>query len=308
MKKLMIAAAAAALVGGAFAADTAYTFTASVKTTVGKAGKVTLTYNLGKNLEGTKFWYDDEGDIDDDGAAPVTNRASIATLKAEKPAYFGTKTVSGQSITCLTAAAKKDYAWLKENIAPLADIYFVKSVNKWCETFKVVETGCYRVAGTKKFSTVVAGDFCCSELSAVDPLGTVATIDLSSSGLSQRFGGLTYATAKKAEIFGDVDLDDGVRTFSGVLAGQGSVGKVLVFNNDDDPDTFFETEDLGITSISGYLVGAVNAPDCENCCALDVEAIAFTCEDDTPNTDLTTAGYGTFSLKYNAKATKALAN
>ena len=53
MKKLMIVAAIAAMAGGAIAdTNTAYTFTATLKTTKGKSGKVTTTYNLGADATG----------------------------------------------------------------------------------------------------------------------------------------------------------------------------------------------------------------------------------------------------------------
>ena len=310
MKKLMIAAAAAALVGGAFAADTAYTFTASVKTTVGKAGKTTSTYNLGKSIDG-KFWYEDAAVYtaaveDDPGTTEADESADASGLIVDYPDYFATKTINGSTIPCLSAKAKADYNWLADNIVPLATTYAYKSANKWCETFKVVLTGCYRVAGTKKFSAIVKGDACCSSLTALDDEDTTVTVDF--SGLTQRFGGLTYATAKKVEVLGTIDADDSDRedgkgrTISGDLAGQGSVGKVLVVEGED-----IDTVDLGVTSISGYLVGELNAPVCVNCCDANTPAVAFACGDLNPNDALETAGYGTFSLKYNAKATKALA-
>ena len=309
MKKLMIAAAAAALVGGAFAADTAYTFTASVKTTVGKAGKTTSTYNLGKSIDG-KFWYEDAtvytAAVEDDPDTDPDESADASGLIVDYPDYFATKTINGSTIPCLSAKAKADYNWLADNIVPLATTYAYKSANKWCETFKVVLTGCYRVAGTKKFSAIVKGDACCETLTALDDEDTSVSVDF--SGLTQRFGGLTYQTAKKVEVLGTIAADDSNRvdgkgrTISGDLAGQGSVGKVLVVEGVD-----IDTEDLGVTSISGYLVGELNAPVCVNCCDANTPADAFTCEDETPYDNLATAGYGTFSLKYNAKATKALA-
>ena len=103
MKKLMIAAALAAMVGGAYA-DTAYTFSASLKTTVGKSGKVTSTYNLGEDAQGA-FWYEDQG---------------VMTLVAAMPSYFTNKRVGGRTIPALSNLAKRDNAWLVANIVPLA--------------------------------------------------------------------------------------------------------------------------------------------------------------------------------------------
>lgn len=293
MKKLMIAVAAAALVGGAFAeAETAYTVNLSLKTTVGKSGKQTTTYNLGKANDG-KLWYKD------DTVVALTNKADVLET------YFTTKKISGNSILCLSAAAKKDTEWLKDTlkIATLAAKYDEKSANKWCETVKVTEEGCYRVAGTEKIKGIFKGNLCCGTLEEVledgDPDDPV-TIE---SSLAQRFGGLTYAAAKKVEIFGTATV--GVDDPFGYIAGQGSIGKVLSYDEDNDA---FKTED-GISSVSGYFVGELDAPACEFCCDDDILAVAFVCgvEDDGKK-ELTTAAYGTFSIKYNAKATKALAD
>lgn len=287
MKKLMIAAAAAALVGGAFAEEkTAYTFTASVKTTVGKAGKTTTYYYLGVNDDGDKFWYQDNAIAGTEGASYADGQMFLM------PRYFAEKTINGRTIPCLSAEGKADIEWLKTYIIPLQATYGNKSAKKWCESGKFVEEGCYRVAGTKKFTAIVKGDVCCEALKDEDDAEVLAFT------LTQRFGSLSYQTAKKVEIYGTA-----MDTFT--LAGQGSVGKVLVY---DDGEDEFATEDLGITSISGYLVGKLAAPDCVNCCSLPDAAVAFTCDDPTPNDTLETAAYGTFSLKYNAKATKALAD
>lgn len=277
MKKLMIAAALAAMVGGAYA-DTAYTFNASLKTTVGKSGKVTTTYNLGEDVGGV-FWYAD---------------SAVTNLMATMPSYFTTKRVGGRTIPALSNLAKRDNAWLVANIAPLAATYNKKSAGKWCETLKVTDEGCYRVAGTKKFKAVVQGaDFCCSELTTIADGGDALSI---TSELAQRFGGLTYEKAKKAEFVGTVTgdgIDDGL-----YIAGQGSIGKVLDSSDMSQKD--------GIASISGNVVGILVAPECEYCCSDNQAAVAFRCDDNPGDVNLTTAAFGTFSLKYNAKATKAL--
>lgn len=276
MKKLMIAAAAAAMVGGAYA-DTAYTFSASLKTTVGKSGKVTSTYNLGEDAQGV-FWYDD---------------AAVTSLTNTTPSYFTTKRVGGRTILALSNLAKKDNAWLVANIVPLAETYDNKSAGKWCETFKVTAEGCYRVTGTKKIKAIVSGpDFCCTEnLETIPEGGDILEIE---PELAQRFGGLTYEKARKAEFVGIIGGSD----FELYVAGQGSIGKVL-----DSSDLSLND---GITSISGSAVGILAAPECEYCCSPDQPAIAFVCGDDRGNVDLPTAAFGTFSLKYNAKATKDL--
>lgn len=279
MKKLMIVAAIAAVAGGVFA-DTAYTFSATLKTTKGKSGKTTATYYLGENADGA-FWYDDTAVV------ALTNNAANA-------AYFTTKKIGRKTVLALSSAAKKDNGWLSQNIAPLAATYNEKSAGKWCETFKVTEEGCYRVAGTEKIKDVLVGDLCCEALTGIDSgLELDATAGLESV---QRFGGLKYAAAKKAEIFATVASDE-VELY---LAGQGSIGKVL---STDDLTAPVE----GVTSLSGNIVGVIPAPECEYCCSAAQPAIAFACGgDEAGSTELKTAAYGTFSIKYNAKATKDL--
>ncbi len=284
MKKLMIAAALAAMVGGAFA-DTAYTFSASVKTTVGKSGKTTTTYNLGANAAGDEFWYQN-------AAVQALITADSAITKVQDR-YFTTKRVGGTTVPALSSKAKKDNAWLITNIVPLAATYTEKSAGKFCDTFKVTEEGCYRIAGTKKFSDVVVGDICCAGLTGAD-YAIDETVALASV---QRFGGLTYAAAKKAEIFAEVS---GTGITTAYLAGQGSVGKVI-----DNNAGVLQTVD-GITSLSGNIVGVIAAPECEYCCTANQPAGAFVCGTTTIDTALETAAYGTFSIKYNAKETKAL--
>lgn len=285
MKKLMIVAAVAAMAGGVFA-DTAYTFSATLKTTKGKSGKVTSTYNLGANAAG-EFWYEETA------VADLIAAENANTQLAAKDRYFTTKKFGGRTVPALTSKAKKDADWLSANIAPLAATYNEKSAGKWCDTFKLTEAGCYRVAGTEKVKDIFVGDICCAALTGIDSGLSLSTDD----GLVQRFGGLKYATAKKAEIFATVDDGADVELY---LAGQGSIGKVL---STDDLTAPVE----GVTSLSGNIVGVIPAPECEYCCTANVPAIAFVCGgDEAGSTDLKTAAYGTFSLKYNAKATKAL--
>ena len=278
MKKLMIAAAAAAMIGGAFATDgTVYTFKMSLKTTVGKAGKLTETINLGADIDGTNFWYQD---------------ASINPLYTTNTAYFTTKKVGGKYIPALTSAAKKDAAWLDANIVPLATKYSYKSANKWCESFKVTDEGCYRVTGTKKFEDIVlAEDLCCDTLTGADGIDTITP------DFVQLFGSLSYENAKKVETFAQVE-GDGIDTM--YIAGQGSIGKIKYAYDDD------LYEETGLSSISGNAVGILDAPACEYCCTADVPAVAFECGKVAANATLTTAAYGTWSLKYNAKETKDL--
>ena len=59
----------------------------------------------------------------------------------------------------------------------------------------------------------------------------------------------------------------------------------------------------GISSISGNIVGQMEPPTCETCCNDGTEALAFTCDDDGLQEGLNTAIFGSFSLKFNKKAT-----
>lgn len=287
MKKLMIVAAVAAMVGGAFA-NTAYTFSATVKTTVGKQGKATTTYGLGQDANGD-WWYADR---------------AVQALIATNSNYFTTKRVGNSSVPTLSNKAKKDVEWLNNNIVPLANTYNVPETYRgremWCETFKITQEACYRVAGTEKFTDIVVGDMCCGQLT-----GTNFDIDDTVVlGSVQRFGGASYPSAKKAEIFASVTENAqyyglGPSVF---LAGQGSIGKVL---DNDGVGTIVTVE--GVTSLSGNIVGTIEAPECDVCCGLDGTSIAFDCASGSvlsANDD--TAFYGSFSIKYNAKETKAL--
>ena len=283
MKKLMIAAAVAAM-GVVTFADTAYTFTASLKTTKGKSGKETVTYNLGKCANGEQpewadgeFWY---------------NTPEFAEAYDAKPSYFSTKTIGKKVVPVLTSAAKKDLGFLFNTlkIADLALYFGEKSAGKYCDTVKVTGSGCYRVAGTKKITDIVVGDLCCSSL-AGDTVNVTATF-------SHLFGGLTSAKATKAELYAEVGDDE--TGFDGYAAGQGKVGKILD-NDGTDIVTVY-----GISSISGNIVGQMNPTKCTYCCTPDEDAIAFECGALDGDYTLNTAAYGTFSLKYNAKATKAL--
>ena len=291
MKKLMIVAAIAAMAGGAIAdTNTAYTFTATLKTTKGKSGKVTTTYNLGADATG-EFWY--------------SNRVVSALITADtNNMYFTDKKVGGRPVKALTAEAKKNADWLLNTlrIESLATTYNKKSAGKWCDTVKVTKEGCYRVAGTEKIKAIVGGG-CCGDpafKTLTDEDGELMGDDISiGMALVNRFGGLSYKTAKKAEIFATVNTDQLY------LAGQGSIGKTTVAFLDDANEVVVKSKEDGITSLSGNIVGFLPAPACEYCCSAPDPAIAFVCGDENDNEALDTAAYGTFSLKYNAKVTKS---
>ena len=281
MKELMIAAALAAIVGGAFAEG--YDFKANVKTTKGKYGsqKTTYTVNLGIDDTGTYWW---------DGLGYANEKEAKADVKK------------------MTNDEKADFAWNALNFDGVDTDYPIKEYYKnrwvWCYTFKFTETDedCYRVAGSAKLSGIVAMDNCCNtwEFTEYDFGTTVLANDDDgaseiSKGLLYRINGVSLNKANKVEVAGTI----GDTSFAGdapvigtfAYAGQGA----------------FDVKNDLIKNISGNIVGILENPDCESCCDYDSEATVFECEDDddtltsyldTPNG---TAAFGTFSLKYNKK-------
>lgn len=283
MKKLMIAAAAAAMIGGAYAEG--YDFTASVKTTKGKYGsqKTTYTVNVGLDDSGI-FWWDGEGWLTEKEA-----KADVKKMTNDEKAYFAWTDLAFDGVA--TKYNNKEY-------------YKGKWV--WCYTFKFTETDedCYRVPGTAKLKGIVSMDGCCGTWEFVDyDFGTtILADDISAEGISEithpllyRINGVSLGKANKVEVtgtFGDTSYD-GTTIGTFAYAGQGD----------------FDVKADYIKSISGNLVGVLENPDCESCCDYDSEAVVFECydEDDTitvyQDQPAGTAAFGTFSLKYNKKYT-----
>lgn len=272
MKKLMVIAAAVAMVGGAFAAG--YDFKASVKTTKGKYGaqKTSYTVKLGLDDNGT-YWWDDQGFADE----------------KEAKAY----------VKSLTNDEKADYAWNDlgfdgvDSAYPVQEDYRGRKV--WCYTFKFTEKAedCYRVAGSAKLNGIVTIDELCGTWEFVEyDFGNTILAD-DADGVSEiayafayRFNGMTLPKANKVEVtgtMGDVAYDGAtIGTFA--FAGQGA----------------YDVKNDYIKNISGYLVGVLENPDCESCCDYDSDAMVFDCGD--PIWDAAgTAAWGSFSLKYNKK-------
>lgn len=275
MKKLMIVAAAAAMVGGAFAEG--YDFTASVKTTKGKYGsqKTTYTVNLGVDGTGTYWW---------DGLGYANEKEAKADVKK------------------MTNDEKADFAWNALNFDgvdtdyPFKEYYRGKWV--WCYTFKFFETdeNCYRVPGSAKLKGVVWMDGCCDtwEFLTYDFGTTIIDDDtVFTHDLLYRINGVSVGKANKVEASGTIGAASydaqTIGTFA--YAGQGD----------------YDVKNNYIKSISGNIVGILENPDCESCCDYDTEAVVFECasDDDTITSYLDTpngtAAFGTFSLKYNKK-------
>ena len=301
MKKLMIAAAVAAMIGGAYAEG--YDFTASVKTTKGKEGSAKTTYRVGvgqddtgtywwKDLASTYMWetekeakrYIQKLSNDEKAAFAVLELGFDPTVLDNHPAPAN-KSVDGTT----------DYNYQE----------YYKGKWQWCYTFKftVKDEDCFRVPGSAKLKGIVWMDECCGVWEFVDYDFGITLLDDDpgdwtseiSHPLLYRIGGVSLAKANKVEVtgtFGDGGtgyVGDTIGTFA--YAGQGA----------------YDTKYGRISSISGNIVGVLDNPNCEECCDDNQIAIVFECEDDddwiTSYTDMPngTAAFGTFSLKYNKK-------
>ena len=193
MKKLVIAAAIAAMIGGVQAAG--YDFTASVKTTKAKYGtqKTTYTVNLGKDDNGT-FWWDDLG-WDNEKEA----KNAVKKMTNEEKAEFAI-------LSCGFDGVKTDY---NEQEA-------YKNKKTWCYTFKFTETveNCYRVAGSAKLTGKVTMDACCGTWEFVEYNFGKTELDNDEDGVSAinagliyRIGGVSLNKADKVEVTGTMGAD-----------------------------------------------------------------------------------------------------
>ena len=320
MKKLMIAAAAAAMVGGVYAdltdlgtAGTAYNATITLKTTVGKAKMATIQYYLGANAAGTAMWYQD-------AAIANTITTDLANNTAGFVHKFALKKISGKDVPCLTAAGKNDAATLRlvkalattDKTGKNADgaTYGYKSAGKWCDTFSEKDEFCYRTAGTVKTSGILLDDCCAAGI-----VGAAGT------GFVHVFGGESLANSKKVEIYVDdiiaagavvfekdgvtlADVTDNLKNGRVInvlaIAGQGTYGRVK--ENDGAGNL---TDANGILSVSGNAVGTCDSALCTSCCiAGGIAQNVWDCDTELPAVNMDTAAYGTFSLKYNAAFTK----
>jgi len=202
MKKLMIAAAAAALIGGA-QADLVYDFSASLKTTTAKSTSQSATYSyyfgLARNSVG-EYWYTNTAFLDWDADGIYANWTTVGTagvklIKRDKKTGKGTiqsgvwnKLTQEQKIQFIDDF--KDYAnyyYVGDPTKSVTDPSFFTTgtaaglageqevyggKKQWCLTIKwsnkVTNTSCYRVAGTVKFAGKysVAVDNCCDPTTA----------------------------------------------------------------------------------------------------------------------------------------------
>jgi hypothetical protein len=119
------------------------------------------------------------------------------------------------------------------------------------------------------------------------------------SKLLYRFGGITLAKATKVEFCGEVDTWGEVNGFA--LAGQGTWSDKLF--------TYDGEAVAGVKSINGYMVGMLEDAECEVCCGADPFAKVFPCDAESDDEAFEaadepgTAAFGSFSMKFDKKAT-----
>jgi hypothetical protein len=299
MKKL-IAIAAVVVAGSMFAQDFVYDFSATLKTTKGKKGSVTV--KLGKNDSGD-FWYNNPA---------VTNYTYNANTKISE-----TKVIDGMPVPRIVAGFLATNEQAQIAVLSIAGDYDIQSAGKWCAIYKI--PGCYRVAGTRKITAKFYNDDCCDDtVIAAGISGLVGYGDTEVTNsvikwantttnapvvagfnsvlggpLFQFFGSSDPDKANKIELYAPVKIwSSTAQAFDGYLAGQGTVAEKA--NADYFP------------AVSGNIVGLLLAPVCENCCTPGTKSVAFDCvNDDTPTQLPYTAGFGTFRLKINKKLSQA---
>jgi hypothetical protein len=329
MKKLMVVAAIAAMIGEVKAVDYYYDFTATLTTTTGKEGneiKTTHYVGLGKDNASNTWWYDDPQFVETaDGkfkTADIGGKTVNALKKGNKqyPWKINTSVIK-------TDEAKEELA-LMLGYVPFAPVkkdkrgvtgdtdyndqkeYKGKLV--WCETFsfKTIEDAeCYRVKGSKKISATIEIDDLCDDGTIIEANGDDYDFTLQFLNF---FGSQEVGKANSVEAlftfdsddsgYGNLDNADGTN-FGFALAGQGTWKEKLFSHKENGANVDY----WGVDSISGNIVGYLAAPDCEACCADESKALAFECDEDpndrVENWDLPTAAYGTWTMKFNKKMT-----
>jgi len=324
MKKLMIAVAAAALIGGA-QAELAYDFSASLKTTKAKAGSATTrTAKVGQNLAG-EWWYE----------APVFTASATAGYLD-----YGTYTkvvkinsATGVGTLQIGRLDNDGKASLAADLAEynIPEIY--KGKEKWCATWTYkIDGTCIRAKGSESVKASYTIDDCCAADTKFtqDPDDVLVIGDIDVITL-YRFGGVIGSKCMNVEFVGSIG--EGVSAAGKyttipafALAGQGTWSDTLKDANKEKVSA--------ISSITGYIVGIWYESECEVCCGNDASSLAYSCDltqhnigDGDPTTKGTyvdadgivgddtvmgladvygvdqwgTAAYGSFTLKYNSK-------
>ena len=326
MKKLMIAAAVAAMIGGAYA-DIAYDFSASVKTTKAKAGSATTKKaQIGQDASGN-WWYNDavftvnatDSNYLDYGAyqkvVKLNAATGVGTLQASK----------------LDNAGKAALATALETTYNVPEIY--KGKQKWCATWTYkVDGTCVRAKGSEKITTsyTVIGDCCASEITPATPetwAEDVAYIGDLTFLTFYRFGASIGSKCTNVEAVGYIGAEGvGATAYTTIpafaIAGQGTWGALKASD---------KTTTDGLKTLSGNIVGIWYEAQCEVCCGADASSLAYSCDLTAHNitgyTDIDgilgddthmgladingedqwgTAAFGTFTIKFNAKNSNSL--
>jgi hypothetical protein len=285
MKKLMIAAATAAIIGGAYA-DMVFDFTARVTTTTARQGNAaTLTAKIGRDLGGN-WWYED-GVFTPNAADPVNYLDYGAYEKVAKKDATG---VFKLQLNKLDAEGK---AALANDLAAYDVPEVYKGRQTWCSTwtYKVPGT-CIRAKGSETIKTWFddQGNGCCS--ATVTPnaplvlaegywdskakdytsgswlLGDMTILTL------YRFGAVAGTKCNSIEVVGYIGAEGiGATPYTTIpqfaIAGQGTWGK----NTAAD-----KTFDDGIQKVSGNIVGIWYESECEVCCGADKSSLAWACD------------------------------
>ena len=295
MKKLMIAAAAAAMISGAYA-DMVFDFTAKVTTTVAKSGSETkMTAKIGEDGLGN-WWYEDMT-VFTVNADPnyLDYGAYEKVAKKDKTGVFklqlGKLDADGKAALAVDLAAYN-----------VPEVY--KGKTTWCATWTYSVPGtCIRAKGSETIKSWFddGGAGCCyagpiksgnllvlnegywdSKAKIYTP-GAWLLGDMTISTL-YRFGSVAGTKCNNIEAIGWIgDAGIGLDSGSGdatyyttttipnfAFAGQGTWGKNTAADKSFDNDA--------IQKLSGNIVGIWYEAECEVCCGADKSSLAWACD------------------------------
>ena len=304
----MVAAALAAMTVGAYAgvadAYNVYDLSISVKTTTGKAGSASheTEYSYYGKGEATDWWYND----DEFKTGGPFDEILVKNSKSDAKKH-GEYTIKQKAIDGLTLEKQE---MLKELLEDYRDHDPEDNGGAWCLRIKwPIPAACYRASASKSLKAYAISDSCCAEDWKFDVYAKSAslnnfillwkdsktvnygTIDFS---FLYRIGGIEEK-ATKVEGFAVADFVGGAfKDGSLWMAGQGC----------------FDKKNALVKNVSGNVAGYLGASVCPLNCCESPYAYAYDCEgNDIDGIELGTihtAAYGTWSLKYNASATKKL--
>jgi len=330
MKKLMIAVAAAAMVGGAYAWTATYDFVANLRTTAGANGYVTYTAgnaNLGVNDAGTTMWYNDKTTIVDtngntlqntvinQGIAGSCNWASDAIAKRyPNLTWYKAYSVTGAEYPSLKITSAKGIINTAEALLlkNLEAAYPKDQAGYYCGIFQwVTETPgtCWRTHGADAIvQTVYVKNSCCTFMGfkGFDFAGGTRAINMGGAigydvgqytdgsqynPFLNRFGAQTHTDAVYTEAFAEVFP---IETKLGYTFKGFLAGQGTYYKV-----SYFDDATAGQripVQMSGMIVGYTESPVCPDCCILPLPpAIAFDCSGALSG-GFSTAAFGTFYI------------